>query len=75
VLAVEAKLARDNDLVPERRERLAYKLFVCIRTVDFGRVKKRDAVLMGCPNDLNALDSVRGGSVVGAYAHAPKSQF
>src|SRR2546422_1609297 len=38
--------------------------------------KKRDALFMGCTNDLDALVSVcGGGAVVGADAHAPRAQF
>jgi hypothetical protein len=75
ILVVETKFACDSDFVAERRERFADKLFVGLRTIDFGREKKRDAVFMGCPNDLNALASVRGRAVVSAYTHTPKYQF
>src|SRR5260370_18068348 len=59
----------------ERRERFSDKLFVCIWAVNFGRIKERDAFFIGCTNDLNALVSVCGGSVVGADVHAPESYF
>jgi hypothetical protein len=42
---VESELRCDHDLITKRRERFADELFVCERTVDFGRVKKSDARL------------------------------
>src|SRR6266480_4688448 len=71
----EAKLACNNDFVAERRERFSDKLFVCIWAVHFGCIEERDAFVMGCTNDVDALVSVCGGSVVGANTHAPKSHF
>ena len=56
ILVVETKFACDSDFLAERRERFSDKLFLCIRTVDFGCVKKRDAVFMGCTNDLKCLE-------------------
>jgi hypothetical protein len=66
----KTKLGCDNDLVAERRERLSDKLFVRIGTVHFGGIEERDALFMGCANDLNALVPVCGGPVVGADTHA-----
>ena len=64
-----------DDLVAERRERFADELFVRVRAVDLGGVEERDAFFVGGADDLDALASVCGRSVVGADAHAPGTQF
>ena len=70
---VETKFACDNDFVAKRRECFSDKFFVCKWTVNFGGIKERDAFFMGCTNDLNALVSGCGRTVVGADTHAPGS--
>ena len=52
-------------------ERFSDELFVRVRTVDFGGIEERDALLVGGTNDLDALLPVCRRSVVGADAHAP----
>ena len=56
---VEAEFRCDNDLVAERRERFSDKFLICIWTVNFGCIKERDAFVMGCTNDFDALVSAR----------------
>ena len=56
-------------------ERFPHELFIRERAVHFGRVEERDAPLIGGTDDPDALVSVRGWSVVGADAHAPKTDF
>src|SRR5438876_391631 len=75
ILVVEAKFGGDSDFVANRCERFSNKFFICIWAVDLGCIEECDAFFTGCTNDLNALVSVCGGSVVGANAHAPKSHF
>jgi hypothetical protein len=71
---IETELTGDDDLVADRRERFADKVFVRVGAVDFGRIKEGDAFLMGLADDRNALSSVRRGTVVGADAHAAQSE-
>jgi hypothetical protein len=75
ILVVVSELACDSDLVADRRERCADKLFVDVRSINFGCIKERDAFFVGCTNDFNALVSICGGAVVGANTHAPKPHF
>ena len=59
---VKAKFACDEDFVAKRSERFSDKLFVRIRSVNFGCIKQPDALFIGCTYDLNALVSIcRGG--------------
>jgi hypothetical protein len=60
ILVVVSELACDSDLVTDRCERFADKLFVDVRPIDFGSIKECDAFFMGCTNDLNAPVSVWG---------------
>ena len=68
---VKTKFACDNDFAADRRERFSDKIFVCKRAVDFGCIKERDAFFMSGTNDVDALVSVCGRSVVGAVAGGP----
>ena len=52
---VEAKFGCDSNSVADWRERLSYKIFVCVGTVEFGCIEERDAFFMGCTNHPNAL--------------------
>jgi hypothetical protein len=56
---LEAKLARDDDLVAERRECFSDQLFVCIGAVNFGGIEERDAFIESRTTGLDALVYVR----------------
>jgi hypothetical protein len=44
---VEAKLCRDDDVVPEALRRLSQNTFAFVRSVNLGRVEEADAVVIG----------------------------
>ena len=75
ILVIEAEFACDRDFIADRRERFSHKLFVRERALDLGCIEECDALFMGRPDDVDALIFGRGGSVVGADAHAAKAQF
>jgi hypothetical protein len=74
-LHVESELGCDDDLVPERSKRLTDEIFIGERSVHLGRVKERDAPLVGGTDDPDSVVPVCGRSVVGADTHAPEAEF
>ena len=63
------------NFVADRCKRFADEIFVRERAVNLGGIKERDALLVGCTDDLDALIPGCGRAVVGADAHAPSSQL
>jgi hypothetical protein len=62
-LDVVTEFGCDGDFLTERRERFADEFFARMWTVNLGRIEERDALLVGRPNDPDALGSVCGGAV------------
>jgi len=75
IFKVKTKFGCDMNFVADRRERFSDKFFACIWAVNFSGIKQGDAFLMGCTNDLDALVSGCGRTVVGANAHAPEAKL
>src|SRR4051812_16407384 len=68
------KLGGDHYAIPERCERFSHQFFVCERTIHFGCVKKRNALVHCGPNNLDALLSLGWRAIAGAQAHAAEAQ-
>ena len=71
----KTKLRGDRDLVANTLQGFAHKLFVRVRAIHFGGVKKGHTVLVGRADCFQALLFGRGGSVIRADAHASRAQF
>ena len=62
-------------MVADRRERFADQFLVDVRSINLSRIEEGDALLVGGPDDIDALSFVRSRSIVGADAHAAKAHF
>src|SRR5207302_2412486 len=54
----------DHDLVAERRYAFTENPFAFKRPISLSRIEKRDAVIVGCPNDIDHLRAVRHGRLI-----------
>src|SRR5438876_5648022 len=70
---VVAKLGGDDDVLPERLQRLAYEFLVGERAVDLGGVEEGDAALYHRPNERDHLPTVRSRATVVVQAHAAQA--
>jgi hypothetical protein len=73
VVEGEAELRRDDDLVADRRQRLADYLLVLVRTVNLGRVEERDAVVDRLPQERHHGRSFGRRTEALADAHAAQA--
>lgn len=73
---LQAEFGGDDDLVADRRERLADQLLVDVGAVDFRSVEERNASLVGVANDADALGPVHTRTVVAAAeAHVAEAEL
>jgi hypothetical protein len=63
---VPAELGSDHDLVTERRNDFAENPFHLMRAVSLSRIEKGDAMIKGCPDDVEHLGSGRDRGLIGA---------
>jgi len=74
VLDVEPEFRGDGHLVTYRLERLAYDIFVGVRTVHFGGIEECHATIDGSPDDRDALLAAARPSIALADAHAAETE-
>ena len=74
VLEPEPELRRNDDLIPNGRERFADDLFVRERAVHLCRVEEGDAAVDRRADHRDALFTAGGRSVAEADAHAPEAE-
>ena len=70
----EPELRRDDDLVPQRLERLTDDLLVVVGPVHLGGVEERHAVPVGLSQEVDHRRPVRGGAERLADPHAAQPQ-
>ena len=68
-----SELRGDHHLAPKRSKGFAYKLFVCVRTIDLGRVEERDAAFDGRADQRDHFLLVFGRAVGKAHSHAAEA--
>jgi hypothetical protein len=72
-IKVVAELGGDDDVPPERLQRLAHQFLVRERAVDLGGVEEGDAALYGHPDERDHLGAVRGRTPMVVEAHAAQA--
>jgi hypothetical protein len=70
MVIAEAELGGDHHTVADRLERLPDQRLVGERTVGLGGVEERDSLVVGTPDEIDAVRGVDRVAVVGAKAHA-----
>src|ERR1700722_6151444 len=61
---VPTELRRDHDLIAERRYAFTENPFAFERAISLSRIEKRHAVVVGCPDDIDHLRTVRHGRLI-----------
>ena len=73
---LEAEFGRDHYFVADGRQRLAHKLLVDIRAINFSGIEEPNALLKGLANHPDALRFVHAGTVMAAaQPHIAEAQF